>query len=233
VIGEPTRIKVLDRQRHGPAGAQGLVDAVGTSQQNVPSEGTDSNRRHHDLQTSASASYRGLRDAPANAGRRARARSAGRGRVPAHGRRLAEDPGKEEGRRRDTGARISWAVKRPSSAAGPSPGPALCSSSDQRPDELSQTAGIASSEPLTFMRRPERASRARPPQRSRARGGAASRGRLRPVRIARRSALARPRRSPGPPDLTVIQRVCVRGSRIGWGDANYASAQRHSRGRGG
>ncbi len=27
----------------------------------------------------------------------------------------------EEGRRRDTGARISWAVKRPGSAAGPSP----------------------------------------------------------------------------------------------------------------
>ena len=29
--------------------------------------------------------------------------------------------GEKKGRRRDTGARISWAVKRPSSAAGPSP----------------------------------------------------------------------------------------------------------------
>ena len=52
---------------------------------------------------------------------RARARPASRGRLQAHGQRLAGDPGEEKGRRRDTGARISWAVKRPSSAAGPSP----------------------------------------------------------------------------------------------------------------
>ncbi len=44
---------------------------------------------------------------------------------PSNGRRLARHPGKAGGRRRDTGARISAAGKRPSSAAGPSPGPAL------------------------------------------------------------------------------------------------------------
>ena len=52
---------------------------------------------------------------------RARAGGPGRGRLPAHGRRLATNRGEKKGRRRDTGARISWAVKRPSSAAGPSP----------------------------------------------------------------------------------------------------------------
>lgn len=35
VIGEPTRIRVLDRLRHGPAAVQELVDTAGTSQQNV------------------------------------------------------------------------------------------------------------------------------------------------------------------------------------------------------
>ena len=35
VIGDSTRIRVLDRLRHGPAGGQELVDAAGTSQQNV------------------------------------------------------------------------------------------------------------------------------------------------------------------------------------------------------
>ena len=35
VIGEPARIKVPDRMRHGPASAQELMDAAGTSQQNV------------------------------------------------------------------------------------------------------------------------------------------------------------------------------------------------------
>lgn len=35
VIDEPTRIRVLDRLRHGPANVQELVDAAGTSQQNV------------------------------------------------------------------------------------------------------------------------------------------------------------------------------------------------------
>jgi DNA-binding transcriptional ArsR family regulator len=35
VIGEPTRIRVLDRLRHGPASVQQLVDAAGTTQQNV------------------------------------------------------------------------------------------------------------------------------------------------------------------------------------------------------
>ena len=62
---------------------------------------------------------------------RARARSAGRGRLQAHGQRLAGDPGKEKGRRRDTGARISRAVKRPSSAAGP--GPRACALAGRLP----------------------------------------------------------------------------------------------------
>jgi DNA-binding transcriptional ArsR family regulator len=35
VIGDPTRIRMLDRLRHGPASVQELVDAAGTSQQNV------------------------------------------------------------------------------------------------------------------------------------------------------------------------------------------------------
>lgn len=35
VIGEPTRIRVLDRLRHGPASVQELVNAAGTRQQNV------------------------------------------------------------------------------------------------------------------------------------------------------------------------------------------------------
>jgi len=35
VIGEPTRIRVLDCLRHGPTNMQSLVDAAGTSQQNV------------------------------------------------------------------------------------------------------------------------------------------------------------------------------------------------------
>jgi len=35
VIGDSTRIRVLDRLRHGPASVQELVDAAGTSQQNV------------------------------------------------------------------------------------------------------------------------------------------------------------------------------------------------------
>lgn len=35
VIGDPTRIRMLDRLRHGPASTQDLVDAAGTSQQNV------------------------------------------------------------------------------------------------------------------------------------------------------------------------------------------------------
>lgn len=35
VIGEPTRIRVLGRLRHGPASVQELVDAAGTTQQNV------------------------------------------------------------------------------------------------------------------------------------------------------------------------------------------------------
>lgn len=35
VIGDQTRIRVLDRLRHGPASVQELVDAAGTSQQNV------------------------------------------------------------------------------------------------------------------------------------------------------------------------------------------------------
>lgn len=34
-IGDPTRIRMLDRLRHGPASVQELVDAAGTSQQNV------------------------------------------------------------------------------------------------------------------------------------------------------------------------------------------------------
>ena len=35
VIGEPTRMRVLDRLRHGPASVQQLVDAAGTTQQNL------------------------------------------------------------------------------------------------------------------------------------------------------------------------------------------------------
>jgi DNA-binding transcriptional ArsR family regulator len=35
VIGDPTRIRMLDRLRHGPASVQELVDAASTSQQNV------------------------------------------------------------------------------------------------------------------------------------------------------------------------------------------------------
>jgi len=35
VIGDQTRIRVLDRLRHGPATVQELVDAAGTTQQNV------------------------------------------------------------------------------------------------------------------------------------------------------------------------------------------------------
>lgn len=35
VIGDQTRIRVLDRLRHSPASVQELVDAAGTSQQNV------------------------------------------------------------------------------------------------------------------------------------------------------------------------------------------------------
>jgi len=35
VIGDPTRIRVLDRLRHGPASVTELVDTAGTSQQNV------------------------------------------------------------------------------------------------------------------------------------------------------------------------------------------------------
>jgi transposase len=66
--------------------------------------------------------HRDLRDPPEDARRRARARGAGRVRLQAVGRRVAADAGREEqGRRRDTGARIWWAVKRPSNAAGPSP----------------------------------------------------------------------------------------------------------------
>ena len=34
-IGDPTRIRLLDRLRHGPASVQELVDAAGTSPQNV------------------------------------------------------------------------------------------------------------------------------------------------------------------------------------------------------
>ena len=62
-----------------------------------------------------------LGDAAEDANRGARAGGAGRGRLPAERPRLARHAGTEEGRRRDTGARISWPVKRASSAAGPSP----------------------------------------------------------------------------------------------------------------
>jgi transposase len=50
--------------------------------------------------------HRRLRDAPEDAGRRARARRAGRGRLSANRHRLAAHPGEEKGRRRDTGTRI-------------------------------------------------------------------------------------------------------------------------------
>ena len=63
-----------------------------------------------------------VRDPRADAGGRARARGAGRVRLRADGRRVAADAREEEGgRRRDTGARIFWPVKRASSAAGRSP----------------------------------------------------------------------------------------------------------------
>ena len=35
VIGEPMRIRLLDRLRDGEAGVQDLIDALGTTQQNV------------------------------------------------------------------------------------------------------------------------------------------------------------------------------------------------------
>ena len=68
---------------------------------------------------------------------------------------------KEKGRRRDTGARISWAVKRPSSAAGRSPRSCALARRLPTPErQLSQIGGDASRVDLTFMRRPKRQTEA-------------------------------------------------------------------------
>jgi transposase len=101
-----------------PRGGLRLPAAVAHSEEAPPAR--DPRRRadpegheHGDLGDEAEDAHRG-----------ARAREPGRGRLQAHRRRLAEDPGEREGRRRDTGARISWPVKRASSAPGRSPTPA-------------------------------------------------------------------------------------------------------------
>src|SRR5215211_7724490 len=111
-----------------PRGGLRLPAALADAEEAAPARDP---RRHADAQGHR---HRSLGDPAEDARSRTHARESGRSRLQAHRRRLAVHPGEEEGRRRDTGARISWPVKRASSATGHSPKScALARRQDRRP----------------------------------------------------------------------------------------------------
>jgi transposase len=90
---------------------------------------------------------RGLVCQPGRSPSRARARSPGRGRLPAHRPRLPRHPGHQDGRGRDTGTRTFRPSKRQAARQGHSPTPCALARRRPRPPTLSQRSAPNSKRP--------------------------------------------------------------------------------------